>query len=191
MRQPQSFPEPPSNAYGFVNRRSGFQLPPPAQESSKKRTVGERFWALVDATGQGCWPWTGSKNPKGYGRCSAFGRGGLLSHRVAWALTNGDIPPGLVVRHRCHNPACCRPAHLLLGTQAENIRDSVRDHRHTFGERNGNAKLTEANVLAIREAKASGFGSTELGRRFGVTEALIRQVCKGIGWKHVAGTVAP
>lgn len=150
----------------------------------------ERFWTRVEKT-DGCWLWTGFRTPTGYGRCGFDGRTGLVATRVAWELTNGPIAPGLVVRHRCHNPPCVRPDHLLLGTQAENILDSVRDRRHTFGERNGNAKLTEASVLAIRQAHAAGHGPTELGRRYGVTEALIRQVCKGIGWKHVAIEAQP
>ncbi len=89
-----------------------------------------RFVAKVDRRGDGeCWPWLGSKRRRGYGMISVRGR--LASaHRVAWELANGRrVPRGLVIMHRCDNPACCNPRHLIAATQKENIADMIAKGR--------------------------------------------------------------
>jgi hypothetical protein len=58
----------------------------------------------------------------GYGRVNVDGAR-LRAHRWIWSLINGEIPPGMVIRHLCDNPICVHPDHLLLGTQADNMRD--------------------------------------------------------------------
>ncbi len=45
-------------------------------------------------------------------------------HRIAYEAYYAEpIPPGLVVRHTCDTPSCWNPAHLVLGTHAENAHD--------------------------------------------------------------------
>lgn len=83
-------------------------------------TTAELFWGWVDRLDPDeCWPWTGSRDPKGYGLFTAD-RGIIVgAHRLAYELANGPIPTEkLIVCHRCDNPPCCNPAHLLLGPAA-------------------------------------------------------------------------
>jgi hypothetical protein len=76
--------------------------------------LAERLWPHV-AKGAACWEWTGHRNPDGFGQLRLDGRR-IAAHRAAWLLTHGEIPPAMRLRHRCHNPACVRPDHLVLDT---------------------------------------------------------------------------
>ncbi len=100
----------------------------------------DRFWAKVDRSGPGCWPWMGAHNPRGYGNF-AIGDMTVRASRMAWELSFGPIPDGLWVLHTCDNPPCCNPAHLFLGTHAANMADMKAKGRapggNAVGERNG------------------------------------------------------
>ena len=87
------------------------------------------FWNRVEKT-EGCWLWRGSRTTAGYGNVRV-GPKNKYAHRLAWELTNGAIPNGLHVCHRCDNPPCVRPDHLFLGTGKDNARDSMQKGRHS------------------------------------------------------------
>lgn len=82
-----------------------------------------RFWAKVDrGAPHECWPWLGYRKPSGHGLTS-YKSLQIHASRKSWILTHGEIRDGLCVNHRCDNAACCNPAHLYLGTRADNMRD--------------------------------------------------------------------
>jgi hypothetical protein len=89
------------------------------------------------------------------------------------------------VRHTCDNPICCNPAHLLVGTHADNVADRVERNRTARGTGNGRAKLTEDEVRTIRTAYAEGWPTMELTRHFGVDRALIRRIVRREVWAHL------
>lgn len=83
----------------------------------------ERFWRRVGRGGDdACWPWDHPHAIHGYGEVQFNGRP-ARAHVVAWTLTNGAVPDGCHVLHRCDNPPCCNPAHLFVGTQQVNVAD--------------------------------------------------------------------
>lgn len=134
----------------------------------------------------GCWPWTAAGLPDGYGRLSRKGIG-YLAHRMAWSLTNGPIPDGMNVCHRCDNPPCCNPTHLFLGTVADNNADKLAKGRHValVGELNGVARLTPDRVREIRALAAEGWDKARIARNFSVGRTTIRDVLSGRNWSHV------
>ena len=99
--------------------------------------LAPRFWAKVDKSGD-CWEWRGGMHRiHGYGSVWVAERGGMVhAHRVAWQLTNGEIPKGLHVLHRCDNRIYVRPDHLFLGTHQDNMRDMrLKGRAHSTGGR--------------------------------------------------------
>lgn len=88
----------------------------------------ESFAARYTIEENGCWTWTGSTHPLGYGYCSIRIEGEVhtvRAHRLAWMLAVGPIPDGLSVDHLCENKICCNPDHLEPVTHQENVRRSV------------------------------------------------------------------
>ncbi len=95
------------------------------------------FHSKVDRSAgpDGCWPWTASVDPRGYGYAPK-GLGEKTTHRAAWRLANGPAG-GLLVCHRCDNPPCCNPSHLFLGTTQENTADRDAKGRTARGPEQG------------------------------------------------------
>lgn len=138
----------------------------------------------------GCWEWQGYRDRKGYGR-PRIGKGVDSAHRISYQLFVAEIPPGLCVCHKCDNPPCVNPEHLFLGTKADNNADMVAKGRHRSGgchrgTSNGRAKLTEADVVQIRAAAASGETKRAIARRYSMDESSIGLLVRRITWSHVA-----
>lgn len=94
------------------------------------QTLEERFWEKVNrGTGDDCWEWQAGKTTAGYGQIGSCGRK-LYAHRVSYELHKGPIPEGMVVMHSCDNPGCVNPAHLSVGTLADNNADMTAKGRH-------------------------------------------------------------
>lgn len=99
---------------------------------------------------------------------------------MAWELTNGPIPEGAHVLHKCDNPPCCNPGHLFLGDNEANMRDMVRKGR---SQAQRPKKLKRWQVEEIRRAYAAGEATQQsLADRFGVNQARISQLIRDSDW---------
>ena len=151
-------------------------------------TLEERFWSKVEKRDEtGCWLWTASCGSTGYGHIKVAGKV-VKAHRVAWEMAVGTIPANMHVLHAplvCHNTRCVNPAHLRLGTNAENQADKKKDGTGNEGEKCVTAKLTEAKVAEIRGFYAKGdVTQTEIAVAYGVSHQLISFIVRGKNWTH-------
>ncbi len=157
-----------------------------------------RHWSLAqrlahytekNATPSGCILWCASVGPFGYGTLRWQGRM-HSAHRLSWQAANGAIPAGLCILHRCDNPPCVNVAHLFLGTRAINNTDRRAKGREgdRRGERNGRAKLTVNDVLAIR---IDSRPRRIIAAHYGIALSTLRDIRSGRLWRHVSKDPAP
>lgn len=145
------------------------------------------FWQNVErgADELACWPWIGeARHEFGYGVWYWEGRH-TMTHRVAYVLHHGLTLEALgdeVVRHLCpngSNPTCCNPAHLMRGSQLENMRDRAREGKYTRGDTHFATKLADADLVRLREE----YWLTELARKPTLEQLAVRYGLKD--WRHV------
>ena len=176
-----------------------------AQQKPRK-TIKERWREKFLRPEEGCWEWIAAIGNHGYGVFTISTKVHITAHRYAWEISNGKIPDGMHVCHKCDNRKCVRPSHLFLGTNVDNITDSVKkgrrkgiarpkwgpDHPQRInpdlvlrGSAHGMAKFNEDTVRLIRLRYACGESGNSLAREYGVPGVTIMRIVKRVSWKHV------
>lgn len=157
------------------------------------QTFPERFFAKIKFT-DSCWLWQAYRMPAGYGMIGRTRpRSMMLAHRASWILHFSPIPDGMWVLHDCpggDNPSCVNPAHLWLGTDADNSQDAKEKGRtwkppsgFYAGDKCGTAKLTWEKVRQIRSQYRQFVTSTiELANKFGVSATTIGNIVHNNSW---------
>lgn len=177
----------------IINEALGdwFQVTP---EPPGPKIDAESFWRRA-TSGEGCWTWMEGVSG-GYGRVrgQTYGVSTTLAHRVAWVLAGNPDPGDLCVLHHCDNPPCVRPDHLFLGTRADNTADMMGKGRNrlntdsdsfTKGTRNARAKLTNEQVVEIRQRALAGEHYTAVAEAFGISPTHACGIINGRSWRHI------
>ncbi len=136
----------------------------------------------------GCLLWKKSVSKKGYGKIhlsnpTRFCR----AHRISYEVFIGPIPKGMFVCHKCDNPRCINPDHLFLGTPKDNTADMIKKRRTNFlfkrGGKHERAKLTESNVVQIREMALCGYSQSEIAIKFNVMVGTVSRIIRRKRWQ--------
>jgi len=147
------------------------------------------FWSRVDRSGglDACWPWSGYVAANGYGQAYNNGQS-IKAHRRAFALANGWLPKGrtkgsIIVRHTCDNRRCCNPAHLIVGTHRDNVRDmddrKRRNPPRLRGEANPAVKLGPGRRAMAWRMKAAGHSQVAIAEKLSVSQSSISRLFCG------------
>ena len=131
----------------------------------------------------GCWIWMRSIGNKGYGNV-AVGNKGWLAHRLSFSIFNRGLPGGLHVCHRCDVPSCVNPDHLFLGTDRDNLLDSInKGRRPKTGPTRGqckNAHLTQEQADVVKSAINRRAGTlAQLATELGLSIHILKGISRG------------
>lgn len=163
----------------------------------KTTPIKSRLLSKIRVDESGCWIWTGTKNGSGYGTIGIGPKtqGKTFVHRASWEIRNGTIPEGMLICHKCDVRLCVNPDHLFLGTYKDNSADMNKKGRGLagrkrkpgdvpIGENHGHAKLTEREVIQIRNIAVRRTQSS-IAEEFGVSRRLVGMIVNRRIWKHL------
>jgi hypothetical protein len=115
----------------------------------------------------------------------------VKAHSLVWEAFVGPIPPSLEINHKNGLKYDNQLSNLELATRAENVEHAFRvlgrkpANNPSFGELNGSARLTEADVRVIRRMRAEGLYQYQIAEKFGVCQRTINLIVRGLTWSHV------
>lgn len=181
------------------------------RQSEDYQKVLERFFSHVIKSDDGCWLWTPLPKNANYAHFSVFGKD-ILAHRTSFLIHGGTIPGDALILHNCDVKPCVRPDHLFLGDHGVNARDmGAKGRQHwqknkywisgdmnwqrrlphlkKVGSKHYKAKLTEAEVVTIRERVAGGENQHAIAREFSLDSTTINGIVLGDAWKHAGGPI--
>jgi hypothetical protein len=89
-------------------------------------------------------------------------------------------------RHLNDIPDDNRLENLEWGTRIENANDKRKNGGLSIGKRNASHKLTDSQVLEIREKYKAGMSSRDIADEYGVAHTTVLKIARGQRWQHVA-----
>lgn len=140
---------------------------------------------LIQQQTEDCIEWPYGRDSAGYGVIN-MGDRFVRTHVLACTQAHGPSPAeGLVVAHGCGNSSCVNPRHLRWATETENARDKNLHGTVVHGSRHHAAKLTEDDVVNIRQTWALGASFSEIGRHYGIHRVHVRNIVRRKAWARV------
>ena len=147
------------------------------------RKTKDRFFNRIDLIPfHTCWEWSAGKNSAGYGAFYPKNKQ-ILAHRYSYELHNGKIPDGHFVLHKCDNPSCVNPSHLIAGSQKDNLDDMDRKGRRYSGESHHSSKMNKHSVNELRVAANNGASVSDLSIKYGISQAQVYRIKNKELWR--------
>lgn len=116
-----------------------------------------------------CWQWSGAKS-RGYGLLSnGWKKSPHKAHRLSYELFIGEIPSGMVVRHKYDNPECINPDHLEIVTHKDNVHDRV-----------SRGRTNPISLLNLHPGQAGVCGAGKIKQGVETWRLLIKSSSSGI-----------
>ena len=158
-------------------------------EGSYKISSLGRLWSVPrkDASGRdiGGHMMSPRIDRSGY-RCVVLCVNGIVSsvkiHRLVLEAFVGPCPDGHEAMHLDGNPGINQLDNLEYGTPSENSQMKLDHGTDNRGEKNGHHKLTEDEVLDIRQMHISGYSQKHLAELFCVSKSAISSIVHRINW---------
>lgn len=151
--------------------------------------VTKKFLRGIRKLESGCWTCdTAYKTRAGYLHLQITENGvqhAIKVHRFSYEHFKGPLPKGKLACHTCDVRWCCNPEHLFPGTQSDNMQDMIRKGRGLVGEKNGNTRFKEADILRIYRYLDAGLTRAAIAKRLNVPAVTISQISTGRNWKHL------
>jgi hypothetical protein len=106
------------------------------------------------------------------------------AHRLVLEAFRGPCPRGQECRHDNGIRSDNRFENLFWGTKEQNAEDKRRHGSMPIGERNGKAKLTEAQALTVLHSSEP---HAQVAARFNIHKSLVSHIKTGRAWAHLQG----
>ena len=134
---------------------------------------------ICEVNNRGCWECISySFDSGGYPHISINGKKKRMS-RLMYENHIGEIPKGMVVRHKCDNPKCINPAHLEIGTSKDNAQDKI------IRKRFKQFKLNEDDVKIILVMLKNRVSRSSIAKQFGVGKTTITDIAQMRSWEYI------
>jgi hypothetical protein len=143
-------------------------------QQSEYDAIEDYFLNIHVCEETGCYLWEGSCSPNGYGIVNFYGRT-QSAHKNAWEEMHGEIPDGLIIRHKvCDRRNCLNTEHMVLGTKADNTADMMEKDRCCHNPRTGR-KVEPEEAAAMAKMYSEGSTWYRIGITFGRSQQLVKQ----------------
>jgi len=161
---------------------------------SKLLKLADKVLENVEKTKEDCWEWQGAKTKAGYGITRHDGEICYTHRIILQSHGEGFSEDKEFACHKCDNPSCVNPEHLYAGNHTDNMEDakerSDMGGARVEGEDHGESKLTEKQVITIREQYATGhWTQKELANSFDIARTQIGSIVRGENWENAGGPI--